>query len=189
MKNNFKDIKEKIKNNKINTYLTIDVGYNTGFCYYNLSKDYFYNKFEDKTISYGMFTHKPFFTNKLLKLKDLGNTFKSLFRSNNYYNDEHIDAVILEGVCYYPGSQKSEMALKRGDLINLSYLTGVYFAIAIQFVDTYIISAQEWKGNMNDEAVRRRVERKIGETFLKKNECHKIDAIGMALSLVGKFGA
>lgn len=94
--------------------------------------------------------------------------------------------VIIEGVENWQGSFKSRTAAARQDTIKLAYLVGAYKALcARENIESLILTAREWKGQLSKEATRKRVER----IFQKKMLCseHIIDAIAIGLSRDGEL--
>lgn len=110
-----------------------------------------------------------------------GNEVSSYWR--DYYSTE---VIIIEGVSFWGDSIKSEVSAKTGSLTLLSYIVGSYLNVCAMHQDeVYDILFQQWGGQMKPDMVRERVQRITKQKF---NNQHTYDAVGMGLSVQGKFG-
>lgn len=88
--------------------------------------------------------------------------------------------VILEGVERHAGSTAGMAALDSGDLWTLAYLVGGYAATALAVGCTVtIVTASQWKGQLNKAAVAARVRMANGVEY--PND-HVTDAVGIGLA-------
>jgi Holliday junction resolvasome RuvABC endonuclease subunit len=93
------------------------------------------------------------------------------------------DWCVLEGVQVYGDSLKSQTSARRGDLIVLSYLIGVYASVCHDYgIAVRIMTPREWKGQWTKDATAAYVKRTVGLTF--KTD-HETDAVAMALRTAG----
>jgi hypothetical protein len=91
--------------------------------------------------------------------------------------------VIVEGVEYWQGNFKSDVAARNQDLVKLAYLAGGYgHACARKGVSWAFLPAPKWKGQLNKEATALRVKRANGQTYIGT---HRTDAVGIGLSFMG----
>ena len=89
--------------------------------------------------------------------------------------------VVLEFTQMFGGAV-SQAAARRGNLFQLTFLTGLLAAEAFRCgAVVELIKPQEWKGQMDKRTVNARIKRAIGETY--KN--HEADAVGIGLHLAG----
>ena len=109
-------------------------------------------------------------------------------------DSEKILSVFIEGVSVYRGSAKSMASATAGDLEKLSILTGILSYLFMSKCFTVdIISPLHWKGQLTDEAVKRRVIRRFMEysyfmfTESKSLSVHDFCSIGMGLSIQGRL--
>ena len=93
---------------------------------------------------------------------------------------------VLEGVSFWGNSLKSEVAAKTGSLSLLSYVVGAIMnECKHKHLPCETLLFQEWGGQMKPEMVKERVERLTHKTYASQ---HTYDAVGMGLSLQGRFG-
>lgn len=164
--------------------MTVDVGLNTGYCFYTRPNPL--NNNENVSIQKNTIRYRGKDKSIESKLIYMREQFSKVIALVNRFQ---VGLIVLEGVSYWGNSLKSEVSAKTGGLSILSYLVGEYFSLCCKTnAETFIILAQDWKGQMDDDMVRARVEKKTGFDFPKKNQQHEIDAIGMALSIDKKFG-
>jgi hypothetical protein len=91
--------------------------------------------------------------------------------------------VIIEGVEYWQGSFKSDVAARNQDLVKLAYLAGGYgHACARKGTPWVFLPAPQWKGQLDKEATMLRVKRANGQTYVGS---HRTDAVGIGLSFMG----
>lgn len=94
-----------------------------------------------------------------------------------------VKRVYLEGVELWEGSLMSLTSAKRGDLMTLSYLLGVYAKTAFsRGAEVIIIPARVWKGQLTKIATAERVRRLHGQVY--END-HITDAVAMGYSIMG----
>jgi len=152
--------------------LTVDTGVNTGVAIWESGA---------LTSTKLITTRKTFLKEE--KISDLYHKFDRLL------DKEKPDLVILEGVSFWADSEKSKVSAKTGSLTLLSYIVGLYYAACLKHdVLCYDILFQDWGGQLSAKKVAERVQRKTGFIVDKDKDQHIADAIGMGLSLKGKFG-
>lgn len=89
--------------------------------------------------------------------------------------------VTLEGIQDF-GTMKSQVAFRRGNLSKVSYIVGGLFALCTtQGITCNIVLPSQWKGQMNDKVLARRVERLMGQTYRD----HELQAVGIGLHKQG----
>lgn len=152
---------------KFSRVLFVDPGFFTGFTYW-LPNNFFFG---------------------LLRIKN----FLDINRRFNFGWDgfrdilEHYEPnlVYFEDVEFRANSLKSMTSAKRGDLLKLDRLLGGYMGECNRLhIDYKLIKAINWKGNLTDEQVSKRVKWLTGKTFLSQ---HITDSFGMSLSVMGIF--
>lgn len=93
--------------------------------------------------------------------------------------------VILEAVEFWSGSVKSRAAASRQNLSKLAYLVGGYGSICTAMgIEWGLLPSRNWKGQMDDAAVKARVIRANGLTYATP---HITDAVGIGLHFAGVF--
>jgi len=93
--------------------------------------------------------------------------------------------VVIEDVFLRPGDPKSMGSALRGDLLTLDKLAAGYMAAAVhQDIPVRTLRAHQWKGQMDDTAVKARVRYVCG---LNIDSSHIADACGMSLHEMGIF--
>lgn len=113
----------------------------------------------------------------------LREAFVECLETLNQFNGA-FSGVFIEGIQVYSSSAKSMKSAFKGDLIFLAELSGVFLAEASRFTpNAHILLPREWRGNMKDEVVVRRIQRATGQTFRE----HESDAVGIGLSVLGKL--
>jgi len=156
--------------------MTVDVGMNTGWAYWDECESF------PAPDIWGQYSVKP---HKILE-EDLTELA--------YQFDDNICAlrstpkiIILEGVELWAGNLRSLTSASRGNLFKLSYIVGMYARNALHYGSGFrIIPASQWKGQLKDPMVMKRVTNLTGIEF-KKSEQHVCDAIGIGLSHMGLF--
>jgi len=99
-------------------------------------------------------------------------------------HDAVIDLCIIEGVQVYGDSLKSQTSAKRGDLVRLSYLIGMYAGICDEFsIPFHVVTAKEWKGQWTKAATIAYVKRQLNYELSGASE-HEYDAVAMGLRYV-----
>lgn len=93
--------------------------------------------------------------------------------------------VVIESQELWGASADSYASGIRGDLFLLAYMTGAMAGACSSAGVTFrLLAPREWKGQMNKQTVKKRIARALdGEKFPN----HAEDAVGMALSLLGKL--
>jgi hypothetical protein len=92
----------------------------------------------------------------------------------------------IEGVSIYQASLKSLTSASRGDLTRLAMMVGYYETLLLmQCVTVTIVPPQDWKGQLPDDVIKKRVERVLPSA--KKINIHQYCAIGIGLSLQGRL--
>lgn len=97
--------------------------------------------------------------------------------------------VYIESVEMWEGALHSMTSIRRGDLFKLAYLVGSYVCIAHKAgAIVKLLQAREWKGQMKNDVVARRIKRAIGLDMTESASLvHKVCAVGIGLSVVGKL--
>lgn len=99
-----------------------------------------------------------------------------------------VNIAFIEGVSYWSNSDKSKLSAEKGDLVLLSYIVGCMYTELISYsIETYDILFQEWGGQMTPNMIKKRVLSKLPQYGSFPNQ-HVYDAVGMGLSLQGRFG-
>jgi hypothetical protein len=89
----------------------------------------------------------------------------------------------IEGVRVYGSSAKSVTSATRGDLQELAYRVGALNALfSSETGSVEIIQPNEWKGQLDDRALRLRIKRATG---IRPNNPHEAATVGMGLALRG----
>lgn len=98
--------------------------------------------------------------------------------------DEHKPIyVYIEGVEFWEGSMKSMTAAKRQNLSKLSYLVGGFANEARRRgMETRIIPARIWKGQMSNKILKERIYRINGQYY---DSDHIDNAVGLGMSRMG----
>lgn len=92
--------------------------------------------------------------------------------------------------CEWPafhGGVAGEMVARRGDLVKLTYLVGVFAGMLYRPFIPVEISA--WKGNLPKRVVEQRVEQILGSGTMEllRIRSHSVDAVGIGLYLLGEL--
>lgn len=98
--------------------------------------------------------------------------------------DNYASAFVLEYPGYWAGNVKSVAAVNSGALLKLAFVCGAIYTLTkteVLGLSVYVISPQDWKGNMPKELVMARIKAKLGKTFRD----HEADAVGMCLAARG----
>ena len=91
--------------------------------------------------------------------------------------------VYIEGVELWEGSLRSMTSAKRGNVFKLAYLVGGYFNEARrQGIETRILPARQWKGQMPNAVLEQRVLRLNGQHYPSD---HILNAVGIGFSRAG----
>lgn len=179
---NVRTIKHKTKYQRLDNVLTIDVGMNTGYAYWDLNCGWNEKANCPLPVDYGQFSVKP---SDVLEydIIDLADEFENLIDERFCW----VRLCVLEGVELWAGSLKSMTSAVKGNLFKLAYIVGMYADICRRKdIEFRIISAASWKGQLKDPVVAEKVERFTGIKLIKSHQ-HTIDAIGIGLSLMGYF--
>jgi Holliday junction resolvasome RuvABC endonuclease subunit len=151
--------------------LTVDCGDHTGWAYWE--KDNI-----QEPNAYGCI-------NLLASAKswDKARQLRYMFdKFTNVVDDYKPASIVLETLEAWGNDEESLAAVRSGSLFKLAYLIGGYIHIAGKCAEVELILAREWKGQMDKEATKFRVQRVAGQRY---SNSHVYDAIGMGYSLMG----
>lgn len=103
----------------------------------------------------------------------------------NFSGFRRLAAVYVEFQEFWEGSVKSHAAASQGDLFKLSFVVGRMAQLfsTSHGLEVQLISPRTWKGQMNDRAVKLRVQRALGKQY----RTHEADAVGIGLHLQGRL--
>ena len=175
----FKRLQRTIQSIYVNQFLTIDSGINTSIAHWMRNK-----KNNNKYDLYDVYEIKPHAKTKdpINKITTIIHEFNGIIKALQ----SEIDLIVIEGVSFWSGSLKSEVSAKTGSLALLSYIVGALIGVGVDnFIRTKIILFQNWGGQLQPHMINQRVKRNLGS--IRKSQ-HSNDAIGMGLSLLGRFG-
>lgn len=101
---------------------------------------------------------------------------------NNLLVQRRFGLVVIEWVEMW-GTIRSEATAKKGTLFQLAALIGAMFYVAwdVTHSEPVLVLAREWKGQLKNPALKRRVKRALGKTYRD----HEADAVGIGLALQG----
>lgn len=154
--------------NSIESFLTVDPGFNTGAAYWHRNCD---GPGTEYFIVPGKGTSH--------KLKWAWDRFDDLLECRDP------DAVFIESTQLWQESLTSLTSGSTGDLLTLTLLIGGYARICqTRKMMFELLPAQQWKGQMNKDTVARRIFREIGLRFPNS---HVTDAVGMGMSLINEW--
>ena len=88
----------------------------------------------------------------------------------------------LEYPAYF-ASAGGQMVAGRGDLLKLTFLTGILYTT---FEDAYLVPVNQWKGQLPKDVVEKRVRKILGKKIADYSS-HAIDAIGIGLAVSGRM--
>jgi len=115
-----------------------------------------------------------------LRIQSLTDKIEEYLYNNSLFDKNSI--VIIEGVELWSGSAKSQSAGTTGKLSQLAYMIGSYIQLFLDFnvlpTNILIINPSTWKGQVSDELLRERVEKKLS---IREKNPHIISAIGLGL--------
>lgn len=146
------------------------------------------------TVDPGMHTGWAFWDGTLIPMVDAFHAPASIKRDEEkliwmwkrfeaYINGTKPSSVIIEGVEYWQGNFKSDVAARNQDLVKLAYLAGGYGQICARAeIPWSYLPAPKWKGQLDKEATMLRVKRANGQTYVGT---HRTDAVGIGLSFMG----
>lgn len=156
---------------KFKNTLTVDPGFNTGWCYWVTGSIYHTGQITLPKI--------PKRTEKQ-KVNFMWDGFLDLLRLCG-----NLDTVVIEGVANYH-SNASKAANAAGDLFTLSYLIGGYMGAChgCGIEDVRLVTAPQWKGQLTKAMTAQRVRLALKETFPSD---HITDAVAIGLSLQGRL--
>jgi hypothetical protein len=96
-----------------------------------------------------------------------------------------VDECFVEDAEYWEGSFRSRTSASRGNLMLLSNIIGIYIDCCLSCnTKVYKLKPKEWKGQMKDEVVARRV---LMANGMQYKSVHITQAVGMGLSIQGKL--
>lgn len=154
----------------LNRTLTIDPGDHTGWAYWNGTN-------EPMVGQYNVSKSK----NMVLTEDDLAYLMERF--SNLLDKFDVCTRVYIEGVELWEGSLRSMTSAKRGNVFKLAYLVGGYFNEARrQGIETRILPAREWKGQLPNDVLERRLRALNGVVYASD---HILNAVGIGFSRVG----
>lgn len=157
----------------MNHYFTVDTGWNTALAYWRKEQDLIPRHTHCIVLPRSIEDREE-------RLVWMWGTFEDYIKSFDYVN-----GIVLEMSEYWSDSAKSEISHKQGDVHTLTLLIGGYCDIARKLEIPFMLKlAREWKGNMTDDQVKRRVKYVNGIYY---SNPHVADAVGMGLSLIGKY--
>jgi hypothetical protein len=158
-------LKEKIKT--YNNFSTIDPGIHTAICKCSIIEEDIIN-----------LQWVSFFCNKGTIPKKINSLGEMLWQNKRLLQN----TVYIESVQIYSSSSVSMASASRGNLTELSILIGAYINILNTDCDNIqLIYPREWKGQMNDKVIDKRIQRVLDYRF--PNE-HIRSAVGMVLHIL-----
>lgn len=93
------------------------------------------------------------------------------------------DKVIIELPKYMPG----HAAAAGGNLVKLCFTVGRMMQVCDE-IGIFIVTVDpDWLGQLNDAAIRYRVEHVLGREHTQQIKAHAIDAVAMGLYVLGKW--
>lgn len=147
--------------------LSVDPGFNTGWAFWNGTSS---------PIT-GCMTSKM--NNPISVIGDLSQQFCQLVGSTKPVK------IILEDQWFSEHSITSLVSSKTGAQKKLDWLTGAYISNSYRLnIPVEMVLPMMWKGNLNDEAVKKRVERILGIYY---RNSHIADAVGIGLNAANGF--
>lgn len=144
--------------------LTVDPGIHTGWALFN-------RRFSPSDS--GVFS-VPNDTTQERRLFELGRLFLDVIMNTEP------DVIVVEDAEYRSGSRKSRASQAHGSLSLLMKIVGGY---SMMYDSVLLLPAREWKGNLSDEAVARRV----FLTLRRQYRQHEQEAVGIGLAIYGTF--
>lgn len=160
-----------MKNELLHHYFTMDPGWNTATAYWK-------NPEIINPIVNCIYVNKSLDTEG--RLADMWYKFEEELDRFSI-----VKFIVVESTAYWEESLVSKTSHKRGDIHTLSFLIGGYLDIArIRGIPFMLLPSVKWKGNMDDQQVRRRVKYVSGVDYENSHIC---DAVGIGLSLQNKF--
>ena len=101
------------------------------------------------------------------------------------YDRNPPEAIIIEGVYLFGDALRSITSARRGDLFKLAYVVGAYMCLSFGYTSVIIIKeAREWKGQLPDAVVMKRIKKLYPKCSFS---IHEADAIGIGLNYLGLF--
>lgn len=101
--------------------------------------------------------------------------------------DEHKAEVVLIEKPAFQSSEKGQMVLRKGDLVELVLFVGFMDAVVIlSGKESILVEVPTWKGQLPKDVVNRRIARYWPDV---KAKSHDWDAIGIGLWAVGAINA
>jgi Holliday junction resolvasome RuvABC endonuclease subunit len=103
--------------------------------------------------------------------------------SNEVLASASPDRMLLEWPEMWSGSVKSQASASTGKLLKLAALCGALELVAVQHIPevSLFVSANEWKGQLEKQAVNFRIRRALGRSYPN----HAADAVGIGLAVLG----
>jgi hypothetical protein len=143
----------------------IDPGIHTGICIYNTKlNEIFIEEITD--IKYRK-------DDIPVRVSYMGVQLDKIFVKYNKYIFENDVIVLIESTHIWGNSLTSITSATRGNLMLLSYITGVFIVITNQYnYKIKLVSPAEWKGQLPDEIVRQRNEKFFKVKGIKSPHLH-----------------
>lgn len=152
-----------------NRLLSVDPGFNTGWAYWEGTD----------TPKTGHIVAIEKVTNVALRLRDLAEQFSAVL------GKYHPQRIIIEDQWFSEYNMTSLASAKTGAMKKLTWLTGAYLVVCFDVgVTPELVLPVKWKGQMDDLAVKKRVELVTG---IKYKNPHIADAVGIGLNSVDRF--
>ena len=162
----------------IEGYMFVDPGFNTGITYWRYCR---VNPYDDSNSKY-QYICLQLEPDK--KYKGIGRQYDLWKQFNNLLDDFRPHTVVFEDVTVR-NDEQSILAAKSGNIIKLDrVLTGYLAACVFKEIDCELLRVVDWKGNMNDAQVQRRIKWLTGLEFPTP---HIADSFGMTLNEMGIF--
>lgn len=159
----------------MDVFATVDPGYNTGIAIWD--------------VRYLEAKHRPYTEYFVVPgiIKQKADKLSSAWVNFEYFlhTNKTVEVVYIEDTALWQESLTSMVSGSSGDLLTLSQLIGGYCRICMEHERTFkFVPAQQWKGQMNKQAVARRIERETGWTYPNS---HVTDAVGMGISMINNW--
>lgn len=156
--------------------VTLDPGDNTGWARWGTGLNPLTGSF-----TYGKVFRKA---QRVEQIFSLGQNFESMIKTLRE-NGHTVDLVVIEEVQVWSGSLNSMAAATRGDLFKLSMVIGTYLCKCGQMnIPVKLVKPNEWKGQLPDDAVARRVNQITGNEYPNP---HIYSAVGIGLNEMDIF--
>ena len=94
--------------------------------------------------------------------------------------------IICEEPKFMGSSARGRASAGSGSLVRLSMMVGILMAKLDPMIEFTLLDVNDWKGNMDKDAVAKRVRRIMGDAAEDLKD-HELDAAGMGLHYQGRF--